>query len=250
MIRLDVNTDSSIQLTARLERLHRSAFPSAVRNTLNDAAFDMKRKELPKSFKKNFKPKSGTIPFFKKLTAVNKATGFDVNQMKSVVGLLDPSNVVDKRFVEGMYKQEHGGIIDDGLRYLKYARGGSYSNRVTSENIYDKNKVISGRSRIGRGKGTRKSKFVARAYRSMKDDKPMFMNSMRGNFLVKVKTVSSNVRTRKLSFNFEFVAMSRKVVKTRIKSTKFNSEAAKETSKKLERFYREKAEYQFTRHLR
>ncbi len=43
-MKLDVNTDSAIQLTAKLERLHRSSFPSAVRNTLNDAAFDMKKK--------------------------------------------------------------------------------------------------------------------------------------------------------------------------------------------------------------
>lgn len=244
---LNVNTDSSIQLTAKLEKLHKSAFPSAVRNTLNECAFDMKSKELPKSFKKNFKPKSGTIPYFKKSLVVDKASGFNVKSMKAVVGLLNASDPVDRRFVEGMEKQESGGVIDDGSRYLKYARGEKVRGRVMTENIYDKTKVISGRSRR---KGTRKSKFVARAYAAYKSNKPMFMNSMKGNFLVKVNTISSNLKSRKLQFDFKFVAMSRKVVVTKIKSTNYNKEAQQETAKKIEKFYKDKAEFQFKKHLK
>ena len=246
-MRLDVNTDAAIQLTAKLEKLHKSAFPSAVRNTLNQCAFDMKSKEIPKSFKSNFKTKTGTLPYVKKLIQVDKATGFNVNSMKSVVGFLNPSNTGDKRFVEGLYKQEKGGIIDDGLRYLKYARGGRVNGRVQTENYYDKSKVISGRSKR---KGTRKSKFVARAYASLKSGKPLFMNSMKGNFLVKVSTVSSEVSSKKLSFKFNFVAQSRKISKTVLKRTDFVKEASENQVKNIEAIYAKNAEYQFKKYLR
>lgn len=249
-MQLDVNTDSAIQLTAKLEKLHRSAFPSAVRNTLNDLAFDMKKKQIPNSFKQNFKPKSGTVPFVKKLLIVDKAVGFNTNEMKAVVGFLNPTNNVDKRFVEGLQKQEDGGVIDDGLRYLKSARGEKVNGRVRRENYYDKNNVISGRSRIGRNKGTRKSKFVARAYRAMKDNKPMFMNSMKGNFLVKVTSVSSEISTRKLSFDFKFIAMSRDKKATKLRARQFVELARKREQSNVETFYRKNAEFQFKKHLK
>lgn len=247
MATLDVNTDASIVLTNKLERLNRSAFPSAVRNTLNQVAFDMKREHLPKSFKKNFKPKSGTMPYYKKSIGIDKANGFSIKDMKAVVSLLDPSNKVDKRFVEGLYKQEKGGVIDDGLRYLKGARGNRVRGRVLTENYYDKNNVISGRSKR---KGTRKSKFVARVYRSIKEDKPMFLNSMKGNFLVKVKSFSSNYKTKKLDIKFTFIAMERKVKKTTLKRTYFTKEAGIEASKTMDKIYSDKANYQFKKHLK
>ena len=44
MLKLDA--DEVIKLTVKLDKLHRSALPSAVRNTLNNAAFQTK-KEIP-----------------------------------------------------------------------------------------------------------------------------------------------------------------------------------------------------------
>ena len=48
---LNVNTDAVVALTNKLEKLHRSAFPVAVRSTLNSAAFDMKKDTILKSAK-------------------------------------------------------------------------------------------------------------------------------------------------------------------------------------------------------
>jgi len=246
-MKLNVNTDASIKLTAKLEKLHRSAFPSAVRNTLNQCAFEMKKKDIPISFRKNFKPKSGTIPFVKKLANVEKANGFKVDNMKSIVGFLNPSNNVDKKFVEGLAKQESGGIVDDGLRYLKSARGDKINGKVRRENYYDKTQVIHGRSKR---KGTVKSKFVARAYRAYKENKPMFINSMKGNFLVKVKSISSTLSEKKLNFDFEFIAMERSKKKTNLKSTHFMEEAGTLTKKKIDDFYKKQAEFQFKKYLK
>jgi len=243
----DVNNDAVIKLTADLEKIHRSAFPSAVRNTLNEAAFGMKRQSIPNSFKKNFKPKSGTMPYVKSLIRIERANGFDVNKMAALVGFLDPSSSSDKRFVEGLVKQEGGGVIDDGLRYLKGARGNRVRGKVRTENFYDKTKVISGRSKRN---GTRKSKFVARAYQAMKTGKPMFMNSMKGNFLVKVNSVSSNVSSKKMKFNFTFIAMDRKTKKTNLKKTNFVREAGIIQSAKMNDIYQRQAEYQFKKYLK
>lgn len=43
-MQLNVNTDATVALTNKLEKLHKSAFPVAVRSTLNSAAFDMKKR--------------------------------------------------------------------------------------------------------------------------------------------------------------------------------------------------------------
>ena len=47
MATLNVNSTAVIHLTARLERLNNRAFPSAVRATLSDAAFEMKKSKRP-----------------------------------------------------------------------------------------------------------------------------------------------------------------------------------------------------------
>lgn len=243
---LDVNTKASIQLTAKLEKLHRSAFPSAVRNTLNDAAFDMKKKTVLESAKKNFK--SVKQPqLLKKSLLVVKANGFDVKSMSSKVGLIRLKTDLEA-YVSGLEKQEQGGVIDTGARYLKGARGGNKPNgRVRTENYYDKNNVISGRSRR---KGTRKSKFVARMYMSLKLGKPFFGNSMKGNMLFKTVTASTNRNSRQTKYKIVPLMMARNKVVSKIKRTNFMSEAAEKTGKKMETFYNKNAEFQFRKHLK
>lgn len=245
-MRLDVNTDASIQLTAKLEKLNKSAFPSAVRNTLNQCAFDMKSKEIPNSASKNFNLKSGTKTVIKKSLLVEKANGFDVKKMSSKVGFNESSSVTLNAFIKGLEKQEKGGSFDDGLRYLKGARGGRISGKVRSENYYDKSKVISGRSKR---KGTKKSKFVARAYASKSSGKMIFMDSMKGNFLVKVKSISKDKQGR-INMKLNFVMMDRKPNPSKVKATNFVREAGEKQSKQIERIYTQKAQFQFKKYLR
>lgn len=246
MLVLDVNTNETIEFTAKLEKLNRSAYPSAVRNTLNNAAFDMKKSGMLESAKKNFSTVRSPI-FFKRFTAVNKADGFDVNSMRSVIGFVNSSDPSVKRTVDGLEKQEKGGTIDDGSRYLKASRGGNYGKRVQRRNYYDKNKVISGRSSQARGRGTRKSKFVSRMFRSKSENKPFFINSMRGNFLVKTTSIrSANGRIRA---NLKFLMMSRDKTPVKVRRTSFVSDAANEQAKKMPMYFKRNAEYQFKKYL-
>ncbi len=62
----NINTDASVMLVNKLEQLHRSAFPLAVRGTLNAAAFDVKMKTLDESATQNFERRSPT--FFKRFS--------------------------------------------------------------------------------------------------------------------------------------------------------------------------------------
>tara|TARA_B100000953_G_C18034140_1_gene423819 strand:- start:3049 stop:3792 length:744 start_codon:yes stop_codon:yes gene_type:complete len=237
-----VNNKAVIQLTAKLERMHKSAFPSAVRNTLNNAAFDMKQKGILESARKNFTTVRSPS-FFKRMTRVNKASGWNVNRMRSEAGFVNASDPSIRSAVEGMEKQEFGGIVNDGARYLKGARtSNSYDRKVRRKNYYDRSKVITGRNR---GRGTRKSKFVSRMYRSKKSKKPFFMNTMRGNFLVEVRSIRRNKRSGKIKASLKFLMMSRDKTPVNISRTRFISKAAIKESKSLARNYEKNANYQF-----
>lgn len=241
---LNVNTYKVNKLTKQLGTLHRSAFPSAVRNTLNDAAFDMKKTEIINSANSTFKVKAPT--FFKRYTGVNKAQGFKVDNMIASVGFLNASDPNVRKAIEGMSKQEFGGIVDDGINYLRASRGGNLGKLVQRKNYYDKSKIQSGQSARP---GTRKSKFVARAYKTKRDKKMMFMNSMKGNFLVTVSAFKRG-RNGRLNIKFNFVAMSRETKPTKIKKTQFLTKAGKKTSSKLNDFYHRNAEFQIKKHLK
>jgi len=243
----DVNSEAAIQLTAKLGSLHRSAFPSAVRNTLNDAAFQMKKKEILNSAQKNFNTIRSKSLFTGRRVVVKKANGWDVNVLKSVVGFSDAGDASVRAAVEGLEKQETGGIVNTGSRYLKGSRiKSSNSRKVKRGNYYDRGNVISGRSKRG---GTRKSKFVSRMYRSYKEKKPFFMNTMKGNFLV--RTVSfRKIKGNKIKTKLRFLMMSRDKTPVKIKPTRFMSKAGISASIKMPKMFKNNAEFQIKKHLK
>lgn len=90
-----------------LNALHRSAFPVAVRNTLNSAAFDVKTSTMPKEAKDAFVQRKPN--FFKANSKVLPAKGFTISKMEATVGF-KPKNGNDKS-VDDLEQQEHGGEI-------------------------------------------------------------------------------------------------------------------------------------------
>lgn len=105
---LDVNTDEMVQLTLGLEKIRRSAFPTAVRRALNSTAFDVKKNTLPASTRRLFTRRRAN--FFKANSRVNMASGFDVNQMHSMVGMVDLGGT--NYAVDNLVQQERGGKIE------------------------------------------------------------------------------------------------------------------------------------------
>lgn len=243
---IDLNNDEVIDFSAKLEKLHRSAFPSAVRNTLNQVGFDMKRTNIVKSAKQNFnRVKSPT--FFRKFTVVDKAVGFDINRMSTTVGFVNSTDPKIRRVVSGLIRQEFGGRINDGSRYLKAARGGRTNGKVKQSNYFGNQKFLKGGLKR---RSTRKSNFVAMAYASASTGKSFSINTNKGSFVVRTKSLLSNRRSRKTSFKLDSLMMSRDKKPTSLTATRFMSEAAEMSSKKMNSIYSKQAEFQFKKHLK
>lgn len=110
---LDINASEVVKFTNKLEKLHRSALPVAVRQTLNDAAKDMKisgkgyNGTIEREFKKNFTIRAKN--FIRSHTGFNNSKNtFDINQMESSAGVLEGKSGAGDRLAI----QERGGNLE------------------------------------------------------------------------------------------------------------------------------------------
>jgi len=243
LAQLNINTDGCVVLTDRLERLNRSALPVAVRQTLNAAAFDVKKVTLPKSAENNFIKRSPN--FFKIFSKVNKATGFNMRSMKAEVGMTDNGKQSARTAVKNMDVQEGGGSIDSGSDYLKASRGGNNKKKVTRSNYFDKSRIVKGPFKKAT---TTKSQFVASAFVAMRENKRMSISTSKGRFLMQVKKVWKYKRRSAVKVSSKLLMKSRSQVN--IRATNFSKEAAKMTSDKIEGFFAVEAQKQFDRVFR
>lgn len=243
-MQLNVNADAFVVLANKLDQLSRSALPIAVRQTLNDAAFDVKQKTLPLSASKNFIRRSPN--FFKRFSAVNKAEGFNVNKMQAEVGMTDRGQASARSAVRHMDIQEQGGNIKEGASYLAASRGGNNAGKVRRSNYFDKSKMV--RGAISRP-GTAKSNFMAMAFMAAKLKKRISIKTSNGRFLMAV----SNVRKLK---NGSVKITSKLLMKDRtgnpanISATHFSREAAQMTVAKIPGLFTKAAQQRFERALR
>lgn len=131
----NINTDALVGLTNKLEQLHESAMPIAVRGTLNDAAFDMKQVTAPREFNDNFTIRKKT--FFRSHTRVNKSKNtFDIDSMESSFGVIAGKS----KSGDELEKQEHGGIVANRTYIpFKEARIGKTNSKLVSKRFYLKN---------------------------------------------------------------------------------------------------------------
>ena len=102
----NINSDAAVVMTNKLEKLHRSALPVAVRQTLNRAAFDVKQITLLSTAKNTFEERRKN--FFKAKSKVVKAKGFSITAMFSQVGFFGAET---NQAVDDLEKQERGGKI-------------------------------------------------------------------------------------------------------------------------------------------
>lgn len=238
---LNVNTDAVISLTAKLERIQKSAFPSAVRSTLNDGAFEMKGKNIEESARRNMTVRNRTV--FKKFTGVKKATGFNIATMQSEVGFIPKDGLKGSKVPEGMERNEVGGTDTEGAMYLPKSRTSNSKNRlVRRKSRFDKSKLIKGRPR------TKKSvSNTLNMISSFEEGKATFITTKKGRFLVMVKKVDYNSVTNKHTFELDFLMRSRTKNPAKTRATNFNKEAAIKTSKQLEAFYIKNATFQINK---
>lgn len=252
MANFSIDVNESIKLTAKLESLHRSAFPSAVRNTLNNAAFDVKR-EVGGVARGMFTTRNKS--FIKSMTGFNKATGFNVNSMKSVVGITGNNKINSKRpnLAKNLAAHENGGTVKDkklighedsriGKSRSKNVRRSNYRNKI---NYHNANNAFKGH------KGSRNSKFVAAVYSTIKSGKDSMMLSSNGKGTVwKINKFSSNRSSKSLNFKMTKLYRFRETPKYTAKRKGFMRKTSNIAASKIPKFYAKNAEFQFNKHLK
>jgi hypothetical protein len=130
-MKININADAAVVFANKLEKINKSALPAAIRNTLNAAAFDVKKNTMPAAAKGAFIQRKPT--FFKANSKVRPASGSSVRSMQAIVGFTPLSGKGNT--VEDLQEQEYGGSIG-GRAFipLKKARaGGSWNKNVRSK---------------------------------------------------------------------------------------------------------------------
>ncbi len=240
---LNVNTDEVVRYSNKLEKLHRSAFPIAIRGTLNNGAFDVKKNTMPASADKEFTIRRKN--FFKANSRVNMAKGFNIRTMQAIIGFIGTQQAV-----EDLEQQEEGGIIK-GRTFIPN-RTGVKAATAFNKNVKPTNRVTSILSRkrikLRKQKG---SNWAQRAIQAsvkagvgglVQDWKPG-----RGGliWLVKsIKRIGLNIRFERVDLLYI-----NKSGNVRIKATGFMKKATLKTGKKLEGFYIKQAKKQIEKAL-
>lgn len=246
-MRLNVDIDAVVQHTNRLEKMHRSAFPNAVRTTLNKAAMDVKQVTMPRFTQALFVNRQKN--FFKANSRVEFASGYNVKDMQSAVGFVSRTRTADQA-VDELEHQEYGGDIKGRSYMPKKAARVSKSNKKNIRaqlrlkkitNIVDANQVNA---------KTAKQKFVRAALMAKK----LYGNDayVLGNIrykgvatLSRIDRISSDIATRKLNIERTPVYSYKKGRTAQIKGKKFMQRASRETGLKINQFYIAAAEVQF-----
>ena len=240
-ISININSDAAVRHTARLDRLHRSALPVAVRNTLNKAAFDVKKESMPSVAKKTFVERSPN--FFKANSKVTPATGFNVSSMKATVGFVSKSG--NDKSVDDLEQQEHGGQIGGrSLVALKQARSGSSWNKRVRANLRMgkiRGKIIDPGKAGPKNNVKKEQAFVKSAVHAGKGGlifgkksvvfQIRALKRVKGNTIVKVTPIYSVERGRK----------------ARIKATNFMRKASLLSGNKMEQIFAQEAKKQIER---
>lgn len=258
-MKLDVNTDAAIQLTAKLEKLHKSAFPSAVRNTLNEVA-DRHKALIPKVAKHKFKNERNKT-FFRYITNYEKAKGFDVDKMVATSGL-NPNalNGKAKKVIDNLEKQETGGKIK-GRKLLsgKESRtGGSYSGKVKSRARFEKNDLHDSTEAFKyqlSKTGSRKSAYISAVASAVKNGSKNFLikggrKGKMSGMAYSIASAKTNLKTRKTTIKtkklYGYISDNTFITKKH----NFIADSRRIVIKNIDAIYVQKANFQFKKFLK
>lgn len=232
---LNVNNTEVKRFSDRLRKMHKSDMPLAVRGTLNDLAFDVKKNTLLPGADKFFILRNPS--FFKRYSGVQKATGFNINSMRSEVGIIPGSSTAARQLT----RQEYGGTIPKrSMIYINTARvGGSKSKIVRKSNYMNAKKIVRGQPNRVRSK---KSQFVADAFVANKYN--LFL--LTENTLFDVKGIKfGKGKTRKVFVRLNPIADYEKNRSVSVKSTYFLRKASQVTYQKQTSFFLNNAKRRF-----
>jgi len=244
-MQININTNAVVKFTAKLETLRKSGLPNAIRGTLNDAAFNVKQHTMPAQSQSEFINRSPN--FFKANSRVEKAVGFDVKTMKSVVGFIEGGLRGENNFsVKDLEQQEMSGTIK-GKSFipLDSARKGGNNTLVKPANRITaiKNIIVARNMGVG-GKKQQLAKAVIKAgvggY--------VLGGTEKGeNTLWRVNSIAAD-GARKFSLTplYDF----RKSRTIHVKETGFMRTASMKTAGNLDRYYIAQAQFWIKRYMK
>jgi len=221
----NINTDAAVALTNKLEKLHRSGLPVAIRNTLNSAAFDVKKITMLMEASQVFTQRNKS--FFKSKSKVMMAKGFNMKSMKATVGFVGANK---NQAVDDLEKQERGGEIG----------GRSFIPMDTSRVSKSKSKQVKKPNRVGNIRN------IDRVKSQKLFIKQVVKTGVGGHILYKgtvfrvVKISRGDVKLLPL-FNYE------KGRAVKVEATHFMKRASLKSASSMERFYQGHAKKQIKR---
>lgn len=234
---LNINTDALVIFTNKLEKMHRSALPLAIRGTLNNAAFDVKQKTMPKSAASTFTERKKN--FFKANSRVEMAKGFNINKMASMVGFISNKLKGENFAVKDLEQQEHGGTINKkSFIPLDSSRGGNKARPVRPINRLSKISNIVNQKNL---RGPKKQRFIKAARKAGVGGVFLGGTSEGKETLFRVKSIS------KRGFRLIPIYSFKKGRNVKVKPTFFMKKASIISAKKMNRFFIDQAKRQFNK---
>lgn len=233
-MKLNINTNATVNLTNRLEKMKRSALPNAIRGALNATAFDVKQRTMPASASANFINRSPN--FFKANSKVEKATGWDIDTMKATVAFKAGKGKGADWAVEDLEEQEKGGKIK-GKSFIPttIARGGSPSRNVRPSNrLTGMKNIVNSNTLAGRNA---KQKFRYAAAKAGPGGFVLGNNNKKT--LWKIESIRDGVIKKKPMYSY------RAGRSVSVRGTKFMEKACLESAARMEYFYSKEAKRQF-----
>lgn len=262
-MRLNINTDSVVRLTATLEKLHKSALPIAIRTSLNSAAFDVKQNTMPNEAGRAFIQRQKN--FFKANSKVEQAQGFDISKMKSTVGFFE-NNLANKATnyaVKELEEQEVGGTITNKSFIAMSAarRGGTGLVKKEFRLSQIEKKIINAKRVNSVNSRHRKQKLIRAAIKAREvngNEAYVLGNPTNGTqTLFKVQelwtgTRSANQTTasRKLMIKLIPIYRVKKGRAIQVKKTNFMQRASLGSAVKIENYYIKEAQKQISKYAK
>lgn len=236
-MQLNINTNAAVIFTNKLEKLHRSALPSAIRGTLNKAAFDVKKTTMPAVAGETFKKRQPN--FFKANSRVDMAKGFDIASMKATVGFTETNLKGESNFaVKDLEQQERGGNIKKrSFIPMQPARSGGDARPVRPVNRLSGIKKIVNSAKM---KGVNdKQKFLHAVADAGVGG--FVLGNKNKNVLWRVESIGKGKIKMKPIYSFK---AGRNV---NVKGTGFMEKASLESAHKIDDFYVQEAKRQIER---
>ena len=221
---INVNSDAVVKFSDKLERSSRSAFPVAVRQTLNDAAFADK-KRLPAIAKKEFTVRNKG--FFPRFSKVEKAQGFNVNTMNAQIGFIPTEPAA-----RNLEQQEKGGRIKDrSFVPMDKARTGKKHEKLVRKKFRVEELKKQGVRQVRKGGKKGRSRFIRAVFQAGTGGLVLY-----GNTLFHVDKINNKAKGRaKLKITPLYDYQKGRAVQ--VQATNFMARNSKISARQMDNFY-------------